>query len=202
MRLDREQFLKAVKFLKPAILVSDNQTPMTYLHVKVEREKCQLTATDHYCGKRAILLRPITVEDDNDFEPEFQEYLITKPSLEAFETLCAKHKKKLEAAGKRDPGVKLIDISDKILESNGVFINYKQPAGLEFPMLESFFEAPRYPIGSIKANPSVVLTAFKEFDARKEVEITMSGHDGPVNIQQEDFNFQAFFLPIRPDETE
>ena len=139
MQLDRSQFLKAVKFLKPAILVTEGTEPMTNVHVKIVADRCQLTAANGVCGKRVTLVTPAQIAFDETEKPDDdQEFMIDKATLESFETLCQKHKAIFERAAKADQTLKLIDIFSNVLESHKDRLNYIQPLGT-FKDIGSFF---------------------------------------------------------------
>jgi DNA polymerase III sliding clamp (beta) subunit (PCNA family) len=203
MKLDREQFIKAVKFLKPAIMVSEAEDSKNYVHVIIDQDKCQLTACDGAVGKRVTLIKPNQIDfvDNGRDLDDVKEYLIDKPMLEAFETLCQKHKKKLEKKMYRgakkdvDLSLKVIEISSNILISHRDELNYKQPT-CTYPDLNKYFQAYGERMTGLKANPQVVIDALKECPD-SEVEFTFCGEGQAVFIETEDRLFQSFFMPVK-----
>lgn len=204
MQLDRSELLKAIKFLKPAISkadqseqnVSDQIKALTHVRVKIEDDVCTMTASDGYCGKRVILNKPpqLLLEGEPE-KPENIQCLIPRATLEAFETLCQKHKSKFEKLSKIDHSLKMVDIYPDALESHKDRLEYSQPVGIHFPDLDQLFFASGAPVQDIKVNPLIVIDALKEFHG--SVEITFSGANRPVHIKTEDLTFQAFFLPVK-----
>ena len=197
MQLYREEFLRAVAFVKHAILVSEATSALTYMHVTIKKERCRFTAADHFCGKRALLYRPITIQAEDIDEPENQDFLISKAALESFETLCTKHRAKLKDAIKRDPSLRLIEIGPNELESHGVVLTYDQPKiGEAYPALDQYFDADRQEVTTMLANPKVISTVLKGFDVNKTIEIIYAGEEGPICVHDGDY-FEAFYLPVR-----
>ena len=208
MLLDRSEMIKAIKFLKPAILkadeseqnTSDKIKALTHVHVKIEGDFCTMTAGDGYCGKRVILNHPSQLMLDEEKENEDGQFLIPRATLEAFETLCSKHKAKLEKSSRIDHSLKFIDIFPDALESHKDRIEYNQPVGVVYPEIDRFFHTGADPVEHLDANACVAIDALKEFTGN--IQITFSGEDGPVYIQTEDMMFQAFFMVIeRHDES-
>jgi len=201
MLLDRSEMIKAIKFLKPAILKADESEQdtsekiraLTHVHVKIEGDVCTMTAGDGHCGKRVILnhLAQLMLETE---EKEIHDgnFLIPRATLEAFETLCSKHKAKLEKSSRIDHSLKFIDIFPDALESHKDRIEYNQPVGVVYPEIDRFFHTGADPVEHLNVNAGVVIDALKEFTCN--IQITFSGEDGPVYIQTEDMTFQAFFM--------
>ena len=199
MQLDRSQLIKAIKFLKHAIMVSNRLDPLGHVHVKIEGDVCQLTASNHECGKRVILTKPQQLTHEKPYEPEpFQQYVIDKATLEAFEVLCTKHKQIFERAAKIDHSLKLIEIEPTKLTSSQTDIDYLQPIfekkENQYPNLDVLFFANKEFVKDMKVNPLVVLDALKEFN--NHVDVSFSGVNGPVYMATEDLTYQAFFMPV------
>jgi len=193
MRLDRQQFIHAAKFVKSAILVSEETSPACYVHVLVDGDKCVLTATDGQCGKRVILVRPPAPMDIETGQPadEHLEFMIPKPALEAFQTLCEKHNARLKDHIKRDMSLGHIDIGPNSLESYKDSIEYVQPP-YHFPDTSRFFDMNKTAISEFCAVPDVMAKALKDFD--KVHEITVSLSENIVHVQQFSGAYQAWFL--------
>ena len=197
MQIDREQFLKAVKFLKPAMLISDYPDAKNYLHVKIEGDNCQLTTSDGHCGKRVTLTRcmQLAIDEDEPLDPD-QGYLIDKATLEGFETICQKHKTKFAKKSKSDQSLRLIDISSQILESHEDALSYYQ-SKLTFPEIDEYFEAKTSPVKSLKISPPIAIDVLKEFPG--VVQMFFNGEEEAIYIRSHDITYQAFFMPIEPE---
>jgi hypothetical protein len=203
MQLDRSVLLKAIKFLKPAISKADEEEQkhsdkikaLTHVHVRIDAGKCIMTAGDGTCGKRVHLKRPsqLVLVGKEEKTPD-QEYLIPRATIEAFETLCQKHKAKFEKSAKIDHSLKLIDIFDTSLESHKNVIRYEQPIGLEYPDLDQFFFANKEPVTDIKFSSGVVIDCLKEFGCH--VEISFAGQREAVYICNDGAEYEAFFMPV------
>ena len=203
MQLNREKFIKAIKFLKPAILKADQEEAeisekikeRTFIHVKFDEGKCQLTTYDGYCGKRVILEKPQQLEiDQKEDDDEHASFLIPRETAEGFEVLCIKHKSKFEKASKRDHSLKLIEIGPYQLVSHKDINRYEQPIGIHFPNIDPLFFVNKAPVQDIKFNSMRVIDALKEFN--NHVDVSFSGINGPVYMATEDLTYQAFFMPV------
>ncbi len=194
MKIDREQLLKAIKFLKPAIYQGENDDPMNFVHVSIDGDNCQLTACNGKIGKRVILTRSLQqdIEDDQE-DNDALEYLIDKATLESFETLCQKHKAKIKPAAK-DQTLKLIRISSHTLTSFSDRIIYRQPA-CTFPDIDKYFQSGVSSVDYLHINSTYLIDALKEFN--DVIEVKMSGTDGPIYMKSDDLTYQAFFLPVK-----
>lgn len=211
MKVDREQFLKAVKFIKSAILVTDRLEPLGFVHVRIDEGKAILTAADHCVVKRVTLLEPAQMEvgDAKPFEKVEmngvditgailrQKFMIHKPTLEAFETLCSKHKQKFKDSA--DQTLKLIEIGPTELVSHRDSIQYEQPA-ISYPLqkVEDFLHVVPEPVEETGVFADVILTAFKEFNDKAALSVTFSGPAGAVYIEQGDGEYQAAFGLVAP----
>lgn len=193
MKIDREELIRAIKFIKPAILMTEQEDTRNYVHVKIEAGKMQLTACNGYCGKRAILVQSTQIDFMEQQEEREGEFLINKPTLESFETLCTKHKAIFEKAAKADASLKLVEIKDNELISCRDSISYNQPIG-HYPDIDRFFQYNRASTDRLLVDPKIMLDIFKEF-GHGAVEINFSGEIDPVYVQQGDLTYQAFFMP-------
>ena len=194
MKIDREQLIKAIKFLKHAILVTDRHEPLGFLHVRIDEGKAILTAADHYVAKRVTLIEPQQIEVDGPAKTDPNgQFMISKATLEAFETLCSKHKQKFRDSS--DPSNKIIEISADELVSHKDTIHYEQPA-YSYPLekVDDIFNRPGQPVGKLTIFPDVVLSAFKDFNQKTPLIVSFSGQSGAVYIEQDDY--QAAFLPM------
>lgn len=204
MQLDRAKFIKAIKFLKPAVSKADEQEQnvsakikvLTHIHVKIDGDVCTMTASDSHCGKRVILNKPpqLLLEEKHT-EIEDGEYLIPRATAEAFDVLCQKHKARFEKSAKIDHSLKNIDIFSDSLESHKDVNRYEQPVGVTYPNLDTLFYANGSDVQNMKVNPLILIDALKEF--HNIVEITFSGPNGPVYMRTEDLTYQAFFMPVQ-----
>lgn len=196
MQLYREEFLKAIKFLKPAILTDDRPDPLTCLHVKIDATTCVLTAGNYYIGKRVTLTSPMIPEDiEKSGSPqEYADFLIPLSTLLSFETLCLKHKAKFKDT--TDLSLKLIDIFKDRLESFKDFITYQQPITPPFPNLFKFFSleiSNMAVVGKIRWKHDLMIDAMKEFD--EVVEVYFNGETGHIYFKTESTNQEAFLMP-------
>jgi DNA polymerase III sliding clamp (beta) subunit (PCNA family) len=197
MKLDRESFIKAAEFVKAAILISEQPDVKNYVHVKIMGERCQLTAADGHCGKRVTLFRPaqLSIEETETPDPD-QEYLINRATLLGFVELCKKHKAEFKEKAKRDHTLRYIDIGANALESHADVISYEQPSLKEYPEIDAYFVGTGTEVSEIKINADLAAKAIKEFPGVAKV--TFSGNGGPIAMESNDGEYQAFFLPIKP----
>jgi hypothetical protein len=201
MKLIRDELIKASEFIKHAILISDQPDPKNYVHVKIMGERCQLTAADGHCGKRVTLFRPaqLSIEETEKPDPD-QEYLIDRATLLVYIELCKKHKELLKKKAKHDHSLMYIDIGAQALESHGDVLSYQQPA-CEFPEIEKYFlgfvEADKKrEVREMKIDPALAIAALKEFPGNATV--SFSGSGGPISMESNNGEYQAFYLPIKP----
>ena len=203
MKLDRTELLKAIKFLKPAIMESEEPNALEYVHVKTIGERCQLTAGNKHCGKRATLFTPQQLTFDEKEELEDMEFMIDKPILEAYEKLLSKHKTAFSKAVKTDNTLNYIRISPFMLESHKDTLRYNQPK-FSYPDLDKFFVEGNYETNDFTLDPVIAIDAMKEFVG--DVQISFAehreypGHIERVYMQSKSGEYQAFFLAKIPKE--
>lgn len=203
MKLDRQELLKAIAFLKPAIMVSDQPKPFNYVHVKTMGERCQLTTADGYCGKRATLFEPQQLSFDEKEVRVNQEFMIDKPILEAYEKLLSKHKTAFEKAARTDHTLRYVDISDSALESHKDSLSYNQPL-VSYPDIEKYFVEGNFSLSDLRFDSELVIATLKEF--KGVVYVSFEEHEKHSGIPQRVFmqtergEYQAFFCPAVPRE--
>ncbi len=199
MQINREQFIKAIKFLKPAIIDSDLPIAENHVHVVVDGPRCVLTSYNCQIAKRATLFKPMLPQDIEGGEEahEQAEFLIPKTTLLSFEIMCQKHRQKLEKS-KSDLSLSVIDIFQTSLESHKDSVRYEQPIGVRFPDLSDLFEEPRgdYEFSCyMKWDYESMIDCMKEFGGVVDVVFTVS--DGPVYFKNEHLNFEAVLITNR-----
>jgi len=204
MQLNRVEFLKAVKFLKPAIMKCANPVSESHLHVVVDGPRCVMTAYNTHIGKRATLFKPMLPEDIEKAPEDIQEqaeFLINLPTLESFETLCQKHNGLFGKSG--DLSLKSIDIFPGRLESFKDFVKYEQPVGAIFPDIGIFFSNPlgvysmEFPniAQHMVWNFENMIDCMKEFNGH--VDVVFTGSEGPIYFKNENLNYEAVFMPVK-----
>lgn len=187
MILDREQLIKAIKFLKPAIFVSDTSTALCYVHVKVENETCYLTSSNYGCGKRVTLQKPPQIAFDEKETPiEDQEFLIDRDIIDGYLAILQSHKKTFDKTS--DRSLKLVEIGPTELKSFTKTITHRQP-GIVYPDLESQFFANMEEVDRIHIDPMVLIDVLKEFPGIAEIKF--AGTEDAAYVKSGDF--EAFF---------
>jgi len=172
MQLDRAEFLKAVDFLKP-VIGSDKNTGdwKNHVHVSIDGITCTLTAGNTQQGRRVVLEKPDIpidieadqIEDNRDIVEQY-DFLINRPNLESFVTLCRKHKAKFEGAAKKDLTLRFIDIFSDQLESHKTTIRYMQPIGVVFPDKKHLFHSEEFTPNKIQINTDHMIDVIKGFE--------------------------------------
>lgn len=204
MKVDREEFINAAKFLTPAIFDMEEQNAMKYVHARVDEGKMILTATNGHIGKRRILVEPEVPEtidryqkkQNGEIDDELEEvsFMIDKATFEAFTILCKKHKAALSEKVKKSPEMRIIHISRSTLESGANVDTYRQPDGLQFPDVSMFFQAKKKAASEIQINPGLFKDALTGFENSKPVEVSLCEKDGIVHFQQDNLTYEAYLI--------
>lgn len=206
MKLNRQQFIKAISFLKPAILKSDEPVAESHLHVVVDGPMCVLTSYNTKIAKSVTLFKPVMpkdIEGDEEIQ-ETDDFLINLPTLESFETMCKKHKQKFD--GKKDLSLSSIDIFSNKLESHKDFIKYEQPIGTRFPDMSGLFDiSPQYDGVNFDGldyhmvwDYELMLAVMKEFGGH--IDVVFTSTEGPIYFKRGVDGiekFEAVFIPVK-----
>lgn len=203
MLLDRLEFLKAVGFVKPA-MVEDTDTAFNCLHVKVYDDQCYLYAGNGNLSKKAHIVRPITTEEAADMgvKDTKETFLIPFSAMHSFEQLVKKHKKKAKKLSKNDASYLYIEISKDNLESFGMDVVYKQPSHDPVNFEDDFNIQRSVAEDAIILNPKETANAMKGFDGSKPVEVTTTGEGSPIHFHQKSTSFEAVLQQTEPEEEE
>lgn len=197
-KLDRQELLKAISFLKPAIMESKQPNSLEYVHVKTMGEECQLTAANGFLGKRLTLLKPQQLEFEEPVSQKDMKFMIDKPILEAYEKLLQKHKTAFSKAVKSDHTLNYIDISPEVLGSHKDIFRYNQTK-FTYPDIDKFFVEGKFKLDHLRFNPEFVIDTLKGFPGI--VHVSFEEHEKHPNIPQrvymqiETGEYQAFFMP-------
>lgn len=193
MILDRLEFLKAVGFLKPAIVTDQDTSAFHSLHLRVEQDRVVLTAGNSDIAKKVVMVRPISTDEMSKEQLEKDkphQFMIPYSNLMSFETLIKKHKAKAKKLGKKDQGYLYIEIEKDRLESFGVELVYTQPS-CEYRDFESGFDVQKGPVSEIFLVSSNAEKAFKGFDGSSPVEVSMCGDGKAIHLFQKSTKFEA-----------
>jgi hypothetical protein len=204
MKLDRNELLRAIAFLKPAIFESEQPHVLEYMHVQTIGERCQLTTSNGKCGKRVTLFSPQQLQFGEEEERQIdREFMIDKPILEAYEKLLQKHRAAFSKAAKAVHTLNYIDIGPFALESHKDTLKYEQPK-LSYPDLDDFFVDGNFTLSEIRFDPTLVSDVLKSFPgfcyASFEGHEEYPGCAKRVYLQIESGEYQAFFCPVIPRE--
>lgn len=199
MNLDRLEVLGMIGFIKHVIPDSE-ETGKNCLFIRIEGDKVICTGGGEHAAKKVVLIRHQDMEEGSKKKvPE--NFMIPKGTLEAFETLLLKHKKKCKKLAKNDPSHLYIDITNDELESHGVVLKYPQPE-YQFKDLEPLFENNKAPVEKLFLYSGDVSNVMAGFKKSKQVETIFSGEDcGPIHFIQKDTDYQAILIPP-PEEDE
>lgn len=206
--LDRKEFLKAIKFIKPAISESAKSLAHNCLHVRVKSDSVIFTSGNGYVTKKAPMIRPadqITIDNDDqqdDEEKGLDFYMVPLSTLQAFELLVKKHGEKAKELSKSDPGHLYIEVGHKCLSSFGVEIQYDQPA-FSPEDFESKFEFNGQTTNGLvtaEINSKDFEDCITGFSGSSPVKMTYCGDDFPLHFQQEKTDFEALLVQRRESE--
>lgn len=190
MKLSREDFIKAARFVLPAVKDSEQQTdPLGFVNVNIEGGVCQLTTGNGFVAKRAVLTRVAQLEIDGAPQDETATFMIPKATLEGFLTICAKHKARFDKS--TDATLKLVEIGSTELESHTDVIQYDQPV-FSYPDLSTVFEVTGEPTKEMIFDADSITKALKGFTGH--VESMLCGDS--VYLSQDDMMFQAVFMLV------
>ena len=127
--------------------------------------------------------------------------MIPKGTLESFETLMNKHKKKCKKLAKNDESHLYVDISNDELFSHGVILKYPQPE-FQFKNLSTLFEKKQAPVTDVSLISGDVENIMKGFAKSKQVKITFSGDGEPVHFFQPSTEYEAILIPPPAEDEE
>lgn len=205
MKLNRKEVIEAIGFLKPAITTTERVELGNHMQVQFDDGKAIFSALDIYIGKRVTLVEAVLPEKietkvllsgadgmEHDITKLLDTFLIPKATVEAFETLCKKHKAKLKKAAERDPEMGIIEITANELISYTDTIEYKQPIGLGFIKLDDFLTDSKQAKAEFYANSGMLADVLKGFNKGKPVEFDLLGDNGPIYLHQNDQKYEAF----------
>ena len=200
MNLDRLEVLGMIGFIKHVIPDSD-ETGKNFLFIRVDEGKIVCTGGGEHSSKKVVLVRHQDMEETaKTKKPGPKTFMIPKGTLESFETLLNKHKKKCKKLAKNDPSHLYIDITSEKLESHGVVLCYPQPE-YKFKDLEGLFSKNKAPVSEIfilSGDVSAIMAGFKK---SKQVKTTFSGDGEPIHFLQSSTGYEAILTPS-PEETE
>ena len=200
MKLDRQELLKAIDFTKHAVVIDDQPSPRDYFHIKIFGDRCQITTTNKYFGKRVTLFRPqqLSFEETEIPDPD-QEFMIDKPIMMTYEQLLKEHKAAFKKAAKTDITLNHIDISSSVLESHKDAIPYNQPL-VSYPDVDKYFVEGNLDISQVRFESKIASDALKEFPGRVDISFDENpkspGNCSRIYLQIESGFYQAFFMTV------
>lgn len=200
MNLDRLEVLGMIGFIKHVIPDGD-ESGNNCLFVMIDGDKVICTGGGVHAAKKVVLVRHMDMEEQaktKKLPPNT--FMIPKGTLESFETLLNKHKKKCKKMTKNNPSQLYIDITSEELESHGVILRYPQPIS-KFKDLEGLFSKNKEPVTDINLMPGDVSSIMAGFKKSKPVKTTFSGDDGQIHFIQEATDYEAILIPP-PEEDE
>lgn len=194
MILDRLETLSAITFIEPAIS-KKAETGRNCMFVRVENDKLILTGGSEFVVKKAILIRPNTVEEagrtgKKKLPPNT--FMIPRADLWAFKEMMKEHKADCKKLAKNDPSYLFVEIDDKELISHDGKIVYQQPK-YEFKELETVLQVEKYSVDEMLMMSPDILAAMTGFRKSKPVMITFTGTESPIHFEQGDY--EAIAIP-------
>ena len=194
MFLDRLEMLSVITFLEKAI-PKGSETGKNCVFIRVDEGKLIFTAGGQFVTKKAVLIRPNTVEEsvkDGKLKPLPDTFMVPKADILAFKKMMEEHKEICKKLAKNDPSYLFVEIFGDELVSHDGRIMYEQPK-FEFKDLESVFEITKEPVSEIPIISADLIAATTGFSKRDPVEITFTGLRNPIHFQQGDY--EAIILP-------
>lgn len=201
MILDRLETLSAITFVEPAIS-KKAESGKNCLFVRVESDKLILTGGGEFVVKKAILIRPNTVEEaaktgNKKLPPKT--FMIPRADLCAFKEMMKQHKSDCINLAKNDPSYLFVEMDDKELISHDGKIVYQQPI-FEFKELESVFQVKKNAVSEMIMMSGDISAAMTGFRKSIPVMITYTGSKKPVHFEQGDY--EAIVVPPLEKEEE
>lgn len=198
MNLDRLEVLGMIGFIKHVIPDSED-SGKNCLFVRVEQDRVICTGGGEHAAKKVVLVRYMDMEEAAKTKtPPPKTFMIPKGTLESFETLMQRHKKKCKKLAKNDPSHLYIDITNEELESHGVVLRYPQPI-YQFKDMEGLFQKKQAPITDLNLLPGDVSDVMSGFKKSAPVKITLSADGNPIHFYQPATEYEAILIPP-PDE--
>lgn len=188
MKLYRKDLIQGLKFCKSAICNNPSKKKLQYLHTKLEKGKCILTAADSFCVKRVIIKSNSKFTNPIDFliPPEIIKSIL--PILN--------HHKKIDFDGGE------CDILSSRIKSLDYDLKFYSP-DLDYPMLDHLFLFKPEPVISIGMTDAVVLKVIKDFPNKyNALKFSFSRKEKPILIESNPSHdtsiiFQAIVMPVR-----
>lgn len=187
MKINRVEFLNALKFLKPAICQNDLRRNLMCVHCLSQGERMQMTATNSFIIKR------VTLNGKSEIDSE---YMITSKQIDDIMTICEKHKGK-----KSNWPFYRIDIEPEKFVSGKVLIEIEQPQR-EFPNLDRLFSPQGGGTDYFGITGRLLIDVLKGFDhgsGRRRppaMKITCKSKESPILIEQDQTTYQAVIMPV------
>lgn len=193
MILDRLETLSAINFIKDAI-PEKSESGRNCLFLRVDEDKLVLTGGGEFLVKKAILIRPNTIEEAarKGKEKTPKTFMIPRGDLFAFAEMMKQHKSECKKMAKNDPSYLFVEIDDTELISYNGKVVYEQPK-FEFKDLEFRFAINKDSVSEIPVMSSDMSTAMAGFKKSKPVQVTFTGDMQPIHFQQGDF--EALLVP-------
>lgn len=201
MKLNRAEFLQAVKFLKTALSENQSRQSITCLYAEKKSNKCILTAANAFIIKRVTL---DIIFGQDEFEKPDINFMIDQPALYGFESIlnsqsgpepvcevCA------EIEGD-EPTFEFIEISETKLLSKRICIVYEQPE-CDYPDLDKLF----YPEGKgckeFALTPNFLKHVASDYPGREAIKVTVVDAKKAILIEQKHTGYQSLIMPVSLD---
>ena len=198
MNLDRLEVLRMIGFIKH-VIPDDEDTMRNCVFVRVDGDRVTFTGGADHSAKKVVLIRQIDMEEAAKTKtPPAKTFMIPKGTLESFETLMNKHKKKCKKLAKNDPSHLYVDIQHDQLESHNVILLYPQPSH-KFKELETLFQKKQSPVTDLFLLPGEMSDTIAGFTKGKQVKITFAADGGPIHFHQPSTDYEAILIPPPED---
>lgn len=194
MILDRLETLSAITFVAAAIS-KKAESGRNCMFVRVESDKLILTGGNEFVVKKAVLIRPNTVEEAGRTGKKVlppKTFMIPRADLWAFKEMMKEHKADCVKLAKNDPSYLFVEMDDKELISHDGKIVYQQPS-FEFKDLETILQIKKAPVSDILMMSGDIDSVMTGFRKSKPIEVTYTGDKNPIHFEQDDY--QAIVIP-------
>lgn len=190
MNFDRLEVQAMIEFLSH-VMPKDAKTGKNCVFVRVEGDKMIFTAGGAFSSKKAVLtaVSQMTTHEEKKLPEKF---MIPRADIIAFKEMMKEHKADCKRLAKNDPEKMIVTITGDEMISHDGKVTFQQPSH-QFKELEPLFQIKRDPVSNIPAMTKELKSVIEGFRGSKKVNITLTGDNGPIHFEQEDF--EAILLP-------
>lgn len=192
MELDRLQILSAITFINPAI-PKKVETGRNCIFVRVDEGSITFIGGNEFVVKQVVLIRPITtIETQTNKGIIPKTFMIPVADILAFKKMMEEHKTECKKLSKNDPSYLFVEIDEGKLTSLDADIIYQQPK-FEYKDFQPVFEITKGPVSDIPVMSSDLSSTVFGFNKSEKIDITFTGHQGPILFEQGDY--KAILIP-------